>query len=40
MLTSELKEYLIKKINAFLKKHQRKRKLAKKEIDKFIYKRK
>lgn len=38
LLTSELKEYLIKKINAFLKEHQRKRELAKKQIDKFIYK--
>ncbi len=37
MLTSELKEILIKKINDFLKEHQRKRKLAKKQIDKFIY---
>jgi len=38
MLTSELKEYLIKKINAFLSEHQKKREKAKKEIDKFIYK--
>jgi len=37
MLTSELKEILIKKINDFLKEHQRKRKLAKKQIYKFIY---
>lgn len=40
MLTSELKEYLIKKINAFLSEHQKKRELAKKQIDKFIYKEK
>jgi len=40
MLTSELKEYLIKKINAFLAEHQKKRELAKKQIDKFIYKEK
>jgi len=40
MLTSELKDYLIKKINAFLSEHQKKRELAKKEIDKFIYKEK
>ena len=38
MLTSELKEYLIKKINAFLSEHQKKREKAKKEVDKFIYK--
>jgi tryptophanyl-tRNA synthetase len=38
LLTSELKEILIKKINDFLAEHQRKRKLAKKQIDKFLYK--
>ena len=38
LLTSELKAYLIKKINAFLKEHQRKRKLAEKKLDKFIFK--
>ncbi|GIU68261.1 MAG: tryptophan--tRNA ligase [Candidatus Pacearchaeota archaeon] len=38
MLTSELKEYLIKKINAFLSEHQKKREKAKKEIDKFLFK--
>lgn len=38
MLTSELKDYLIKKINAFLAEHQKKRERAKKEINKFIYK--
>ena len=38
LLTSELKAYLIKKINAFLKEHQRKRKLAEKRLDKFIFK--
>ena len=38
MLSSELKEILIKKINSFLKEHQRKRVLAKKEIDKFLLK--
>jgi len=38
MLTSELKEYLIKKINIFLAEHQKKREQAKKEIDKFLYK--
>ncbi len=37
MLTSELKDYLIKKINAFLKEHQKKREKAKKQVDKFIY---
>lgn len=38
LLTGELKEYLIKKINAFLKEHQKKRKEAEKMIDKFLYK--
>ncbi|MFH1307515.1 MAG: tryptophan--tRNA ligase [archaeon] len=38
MLTSELKEILIEKVNAFLKEHQKKRKLAEKQIDKFIFK--
>ena len=40
MLTSELKEYLIKKINAFLSEHQKKREKAKKQIEEFIYKEK
>jgi len=38
MLTSELKAYTIKKINAFLKEHQKKRELAKKQLDKFLFK--
>jgi len=38
MLTSELKEYLIKKINAFLDEHQKKREQAKKQVEKFLYK--
>jgi len=38
MLTSELKNYLIDKINAFLKEHQKKRELAKKQIDDFMLK--
>ena len=38
MLSSELKEILIKKLNSFLKIHQKKRKQAEKRIDKFIYK--
>jgi len=38
MLTSELKEYLIEKINKFLKKHQQEREKARKKIDKFIFK--
>ncbi len=38
MLTSELKEITIEKINKFLKEHQRKRELARKQTDKFIYK--
>ena len=36
--TGELKEYLIKKINVFLVKHQKRREQAKKERDKFLYK--
>ncbi|MBI5871580.1 tryptophan--tRNA ligase [archaeon] len=36
LLTSELKEILIDKINKFLKEHQRKRLLAKGQLDKFI----
>ena len=38
MLSSELKEILIGKINVFLKEHQKKRVLAKKQIDKFLFK--
>jgi len=38
MLTSELKEILIEKINAFLKEHQKRRILAKKQVDKFLFK--
>jgi tryptophanyl-tRNA synthetase len=37
LLTGELKGYLIKKINAFLKEHQRRREKAKKIVNKFIY---
>ena len=40
LLTSELKEILIKKINTFLKQHQKRREKAKKDIHKFIYKEK
>jgi len=36
LLSGELKAYLIEKINTFLAEHQKKRKLAKKQIDKFI----
>ncbi len=38
LLTSELKEILIEKINRFLKEHQKKRQLTKKQIDKFLFK--
>jgi len=38
LLTSELKQILIEKINAFLKEHQARREKAKKEIGKFLYK--
>lgn len=36
MLTSELKEVLIEKINEFLKEHQKKMQLAKKQVGKFL----
>lgn len=38
MLTSELKQITIKKINKFLAEHQKRRKKAKSQIKKFIYK--
>lgn len=38
LLTGELKKILIDKINDFLKEHQKKRELARKQIDKFIIK--
>ena len=38
MLTSELKEILIEKINVFLKIHQENREKAKKRIDEFLFK--
>lgn len=38
LLSGELKKILIDKVNSFLKEHQKKRDLAKKQIDKFIYK--
>ena len=38
MLTSELKEIVIKKINSFLKEHQKKRALAEKQVDRFLFK--
>jgi len=38
MLTGELKEILIEKINAFLKKHREEREKAKDKLDKFILK--
>lgn len=36
--TGELKEYTIKKINAFLAEHQKKREEARKQIGKFLHK--
>lgn len=36
MLTSELKEILIEKINSFLREHQKKRESAKKQVGKFL----
>ncbi|MAG50730.1 tryptophan--tRNA ligase [archaeon] len=38
LLTSELKQITIDKINSFLKKHQDNRKKAKKKVNKFIFK--
>ncbi len=38
LLTSELKEILIDKINSFLREHQKKREQAKKRIDEFLLK--
>tara|TARA_Y100000310_G_C20675029_1_gene812514 strand:+ start:1022 stop:2146 length:1125 start_codon:yes stop_codon:yes gene_type:complete len=38
LLTSELKQILINKINIFLKKHQKEREKAKKKVDKFLLK--
>lgn len=38
LLTGELKEILIEKVNAFLKEHQKNREKAEKNIDKFFYK--
>ena len=39
MTSGELKEITIKKINEFLKEHQKKRNVAKSKIDAFMYKR-
>ena len=36
LTTGELKEYTIEKINAFLKEHQKKRKLTEKQVNKFL----
>ena len=38
MLTGELKEILVEKINQFLTSHQQKREKAKNELDKFLLK--
>lgn len=38
LLTGELKQILIDKINAFLKEHQKKREQARKQVDKFVFK--
>ncbi|MBI2630451.1 tryptophan--tRNA ligase [Candidatus Pacearchaeota archaeon] len=38
LLTGELKGILIEKVNSFLKEHQKKRELAKKQIDKYLIK--
>ncbi|MCR4285219.1 MAG: tryptophan--tRNA ligase [archaeon] len=39
MLTGELKAYLIEKINAFLKEHQKKREEAKGKVEEFLFSR-
>jgi len=39
LLTGEIKDILIEKINIFLKRHQQERERAKKQIDKFLIKR-
>jgi tryptophanyl-tRNA synthetase len=36
LLTSELKQITIEKINKFLREHHKKRKLAEKQVDKFV----
>jgi len=38
LLSGELKEILIEKLNSFLKEHQKKREKAKDQFDKFVYK--
>ncbi len=38
LLTGELKQILIEKVNSYLKEHQKKREKAKKEVDKFLLK--
>ena len=38
LLTGELKQHLIEKINKFLEEHQAKRRQAAKQLEKFIYK--
>ena len=38
LLSSELKQILIDKLNAFLKQHQKKRQQAKKQLNKFMLK--
>jgi len=38
LLTGELKQILIDKVTTFLKEHQKKRELAKKQVDKFLLK--
>jgi len=40
LLTGELKQYLIDKINSFLAEHQKRREKAKNMLDRFIYKEK
>ncbi|MEK6936447.1 MAG: tryptophan--tRNA ligase [Nanoarchaeota archaeon] len=37
LLTSEIKQILIEKVSKFLKQHQKKRELAKKQVNKFLF---
>jgi tryptophanyl-tRNA synthetase (EC 6.1.1.2) len=37
LLTKELKQYLIDKINIFLREHQKRREAARKKVDNFIF---
>lgn len=38
LLSGEIKEILIEKVNGFMKEHQKKREMARKQFDRFVYK--